>query len=70
MVRVRSEWVTSVVVVVWFGDPCESPGALLLTAAPVTSVAVTSHFTYPSADVMEVFYEYQKRSSIQPVTTT
>ena len=23
-----------VVVVVWFGDPCESPGALLLTAAP------------------------------------
>ena len=25
-----------VVVVVWFGDPCESPGALLLKAAPVT----------------------------------
>ena len=25
----------NVVVVVWFGDPCESPGALLLTAAPV-----------------------------------
>ena len=23
-----------VVVVVWFGDPCESPGALLLKAAP------------------------------------
>ena len=24
----------AVVVVVWFGDPCESPGALLLKAAP------------------------------------
>ena len=25
---------TVVVVVVWFGDSCKSPGALLLTAAP------------------------------------
>ena len=41
-----------VVVVVWFGDPCESPGALLLKAAPecrmktVLSFYITPHFLF------------------------
>ena len=40
----------AVVVVVWFGDPCESPGALLLKAAPGSHNALqccslyTNHF--------------------------
>ena len=32
-----ASWYVVVVVVVWFGDPCESPGALLLKAAPGAS---------------------------------
>ena len=34
MLRDNSSVYVVVVVVVWFGDPCESPGALLLKAAP------------------------------------
>ena len=43
--------VVVVVVVVRFGDPCESPGALLLKAAPVSVICIQESWLDCNANI-------------------
>ena len=44
-IKCVNTFVVVVVVVVWFGDPCESPGALLLKAIMVLLILNTGYTT-------------------------
>ena len=51
-----------VVVVVWFGDPCESPGALLLKVAAAGQKCECIIITF----IVERFVFYKENVSLKP----